>query len=64
MTGGPAAKSKDIIPLVTEMKKGPEMREQHDRTWLAPLAEEEDGFESPGENNAQRVTPPEAAKQV
>ncbi|XP_032264864.1 sodium channel protein type 11 subunit alpha [Phoca vitulina] len=64
VTGGPAAKSKDIIPLVTEMKKGPEMREQHDQTWLAPLAEEEDGFESPGENNAQRVTQPEAAKQA
>ncbi|KAF3827027.1 hypothetical protein GH733_002513 [Mirounga leonina] len=64
VTGGPAAKSKDIIPLVTEVKKVPEMREQHDRTWLAPLAEEEDGFESPGENNAQRVTQPEAGKQV
>lgn len=64
VTGGPAAKSKDIIPLVTEMKKGPEMREEHDRTWLAPLAEEEDGFESSGENNAQHVTQPEAGKQV
>ncbi|XP_073757951.1 sodium channel protein type 11 subunit alpha isoform X3 [Callorhinus ursinus] len=63
-TGGPAAKSKDIIPLVTEMKKGPETREQHDRTWLAPLAEEEDGFESPGENNAQRATQLEAGKQA
>lgn len=64
VTGGPAAKGKDIIPLVTEMKKSPERREEYDRTWLAPLAEEEDGFESPGENNAQRVTQLEAEKQV
>uniref|UniRef100_A0A8C7ALZ3 Sodium channel protein n=1 Tax=Neovison vison TaxID=452646 RepID=A0A8C7ALZ3_NEOVI len=63
VTGGPAAKGKDIIPLVTEMKKSPERREEYDRTWLAPLAEEEDGFESPGENNAQRVTQLEAEKQ-
>ncbi|VCX38336.1 unnamed protein product, partial [Gulo gulo] len=64
VTGGPATKGKDIIPLVTEMKKSPERREEYDRTWLAPLAEEEDGFESPGENNAQRVTQLEAGKQA
>ncbi|XP_072649406.1 sodium channel protein type 11 subunit alpha [Canis lupus baileyi] len=63
VTGGPAAQSKDIIPLVTEMKRGPETREEHDQTWLAPLAEEEDGFESSGENNAQHITQPEAGKQ-
>uniref|UniRef100_A0A8I3QMG7 Sodium channel protein n=1 Tax=Canis lupus familiaris TaxID=9615 RepID=A0A8I3QMG7_CANLF len=64
VTGGPAAQSKDIIPLVTEMKRGPETREEHDQTWLAPLAEEEDGFESSGENNAQHITQPEAGKQA
>ncbi|XP_032207081.1 sodium channel protein type 11 subunit alpha isoform X3 [Mustela erminea] len=64
VTGGPAAKGKDIIPLVTEMKKSPERREEYDRIWLAPLAEEDDGFESPGENNAQRVTQLEAGQQA
>ncbi|XP_059018032.1 sodium channel protein type 11 subunit alpha isoform X2 [Mustela lutreola] len=63
VTGGPAAKGKDIIPLVTEMKKSPERREEYDRIWLAPLAEEDDGFESPGENNTQRVTQLEAGQQ-
>uniref|UniRef100_A0A2K6ESW7 Sodium channel protein n=1 Tax=Propithecus coquereli TaxID=379532 RepID=A0A2K6ESW7_PROCO len=77
VTGGPAAESKDIIPLVTEMKRGPETQEAfgvlnftpktlgigHDRTWLAPLAEEEDDVESPDEENAQPITQPEAERQ-
>nr|XP_001916634.3 sodium channel protein type 11 subunit alpha [Equus caballus] len=79
VTGGSAAESKDIIPLVTEMKKGPDTWEEfgilisapktlsveYDRTWLAPLAEEEDDdVECPDENNAQPFTQPEAGKQA
>ncbi|KAJ8784062.1 hypothetical protein J1605_008562 [Eschrichtius robustus] len=77
VTEGPEAESKGVIPLVTEMRKGPETWEEfgvltsapktlsvgHDRTWLAPLAEEEDDAESPGEDKAQPVTQPEAGKQ-
>uniref|UniRef100_A0A8C5YHX2 Sodium channel protein n=1 Tax=Microcebus murinus TaxID=30608 RepID=A0A8C5YHX2_MICMU len=77
-TGGPAAESKDIIPLVTKMKRGPETQEAfgvltstpktlgigHDRTWLAPLAEEEDDVESPSEENAQPTTKSEAERQA
>ncbi|XP_008590935.1 PREDICTED: sodium channel protein type 11 subunit alpha, partial [Galeopterus variegatus] len=77
MTGGPAPESKDIISLVAEMKRGPETQEEfgvlssapkalgirHDRTWLAPLAEEEDDVEFPGEDNAQPTTQPEAKRQ-
>lgn len=78
MTEGPEAESKGVIPLVTEMRKGPETWEEfgvltsapktlsvgHDRTWLAPLAEEEDDAESPGEDKTQPITQPEAGKQV
>ncbi|XP_045411602.1 sodium channel protein type 11 subunit alpha [Lemur catta] len=78
VTGGPAADSKDIIPLVTEMKRGPETQEAfgiltstpktlgigYDRTWLAPLAEEEDDVESPDEEYAQPITQPEAERQA
>ncbi|XP_004420015.1 PREDICTED: sodium channel protein type 11 subunit alpha [Ceratotherium simum simum] len=78
VTGGPAAESKDIIPLVTQMKNGPDpwgelgiltsapktLSVEHDRTWLAPLAEEEDDIECPDENDAQPVTQPEAGKQA
>lgn len=79
VTGGSAAESKDIIPLVTEMKKGPDTWEEfgilisapktlsveYGRTWLAPLAEEEDDdVECPDENNAQPLTQPEAGNQV
>lgn len=78
MTAGPAAESKDIIPLVTEVKKGPGTWAEfgahlsaphtlivgHDQTWLAPLAEEEDDVEFPGGDNAQPVIQPEARKQV
>lgn len=78
VTGGCAAQSKDIIPLVTEMKRGSETQEElgiltsvpktlgirHDRTWLAPLAEEEDDAEFSGEDNAQPITQPEAEQQV
>lgn len=78
VTRGSSAEIKDVIPLVTEVKKGPETWEEfsvltsapktlnigHDRTWLAPLAEEEDDIESPEEDNAQPVTQPEARKQV
>nr|XP_039317716.1 LOW QUALITY PROTEIN: sodium channel protein type 11 subunit alpha [Saimiri boliviensis boliviensis] len=78
MTGGCAAQSKDIIPLVTEMKRGSETQEElgilasvpktlgigHDRTWLAPLAEEEDDVEFAGGDNAQPITQPEAEQQA
>uniref|UniRef100_A0A2K6TYY8 Sodium channel protein n=1 Tax=Saimiri boliviensis boliviensis TaxID=39432 RepID=A0A2K6TYY8_SAIBB len=78
VTGGCAAQSKDIIPLVTEMKRGSETQEElgilasvpktlgigHDRTWLAPLAEEEDDVEFAGGDNAQPITQPEAEQQV
>lgn len=78
VTGGCAAQSKDIIPLVTEMKRGSETQEElgiltsvpktsgirHDWTWLAPLAEEEDDAEFSGEDNAQPITQPEAEQQV
>lgn len=75
VTEDPGGKIKDIIPLVTGMRKGPEIWEEfgiltsvpmalHDRTWLAPLAEEEDDAEPPGEDKAQAVTQPEAGKQV
>ncbi|XP_036075629.1 sodium channel protein type 11 subunit alpha isoform X2 [Rousettus aegyptiacus] len=78
VTRGSSAEIKDVIPLVTEVKKGPETWEEfsvltsapktlsigHDRTWLAPLAEEEDDIESPEEDNAQPVTQPEARKQA
>ncbi|XP_008047620.1 sodium channel protein type 11 subunit alpha, partial [Carlito syrichta] len=78
VTGGPTAESKDMIPLVTEMKRGPEIQEEfggltsapktlgigHDRTWLAPLAEEEDDVEFPGEDNVQPITKSEAKIQA
>ena len=78
VSGDPPAKSKDIIPLVAGVKRGSETWEEfgvvtsapktlsveHDRTWLAPLAEEEDDFESSGKINAQCIAPPEAGKQV
>ncbi|XP_037844358.1 sodium channel protein type 11 subunit alpha isoform X2 [Chlorocebus sabaeus] len=78
VTGGCAAQSKDIIPLVTEMKRGSETQEElgiltsvpktsgirHDWTWLAPLAEEEDDAEFSGEDNAQPITQPEAEQQA
>ncbi|KAF6101020.1 sodium voltage-gated channel alpha subunit 11 [Phyllostomus discolor] len=77
-TEGSSAENKDIIPLVTEMKKGPETRDEfsaltsapkplsvdHAQTWLAPLAEEEDDNEFLDEDNAQPVTQPEARKEV
>uniref|UniRef100_A0A671FVQ1 Sodium channel protein n=1 Tax=Rhinolophus ferrumequinum TaxID=59479 RepID=A0A671FVQ1_RHIFE len=73
VTGGSSAENKDVIPLVTEMKKGPETWEEFckltsapksldiglDGTWLAPLAEEED-TDFLDEDNAQ----PEAGKQA
>ncbi|XP_074168980.1 sodium channel protein type 11 subunit alpha [Rhinolophus sinicus] len=73
VTGGSSAENKDVIPLVTEMKKGPETWEEFriltsapnnldiglDRTWLAPLAEEED-TDFFDEDNAQ----PKAGKQA
>ncbi|KAL4677439.1 hypothetical protein H8959_020113, partial [Pygathrix nigripes] len=78
VTGGCTAQSKDIIPLVTEMKRGSETQEElgiltsvpktlgirHDWTWLAPLAEEEDDAEFSGEDNAQPITQPEAEQQA
>lgn len=75
VTEGLVGESKDIIPLVTGMKKGPEIWEEfgvltsvpmtlHDRTWLAPLAEEEDDAESLGEDKGQAAAQPEAGKQV
>uniref|UniRef100_A0A2I3GPE5 Sodium voltage-gated channel alpha subunit 11 n=1 Tax=Nomascus leucogenys TaxID=61853 RepID=A0A2I3GPE5_NOMLE len=77
VTGGCAAQSKDIIHLVMEMKRSSETQEElgiltsvpktlgvrHDWTWLAPLAEEEDDVEFSGEDNAQRITQPEAEQQ-
>uniref|UniRef100_G1R0A5 Sodium voltage-gated channel alpha subunit 11 n=1 Tax=Nomascus leucogenys TaxID=61853 RepID=G1R0A5_NOMLE len=78
VTGGCAAQSKDIIHLVMEMKRSSETQEElgiltsvpktlgvrHDWTWLAPLAEEEDDVEFSGEDNAQRITQPEAEQQA
>ncbi|XP_037684693.1 sodium channel protein type 11 subunit alpha [Choloepus didactylus] len=78
VTGAPAAESQVIIPLVPEMKRGPENWEEfvaqtsvpiasvigHERTWLAPLAEEESDAESPDEDDTQPVTQPEAGKQA
>ncbi|XP_054451476.1 sodium channel protein type 11 subunit alpha [Pteronotus mesoamericanus] len=75
---GSSAENKDIIPLVAEIKKGPETWEEfgvltsaprplsvgHAQTLLAPLAEEEDDDEFLDEENAQTVTQPEAGKQV
>lgn len=73
---GSSAENKDVFPLVTEIKKDPVTWEESsvltpgpkplrvgpDRTWLAPLAEEED-VQSPVDNE-QTVTQPEAGKQV
>ncbi|XP_003794518.1 sodium channel protein type 11 subunit alpha [Otolemur garnettii] len=77
MRRGPATESKDVIPLVTEMKKISETQEfgiltsaprtlgtGHDRTWLAPLAEEEVDIESPDGENAQPITQPKAERQA
>ncbi|XP_037004239.2 sodium channel protein type 11 subunit alpha [Artibeus jamaicensis] len=78
VTEGSSAENKDIIPLVTEMKKGLATWEEfsvltsapkplnvdHAQTWLAPLAEEEDDDEFLDEYNAQPVTQPEARKEV
>ncbi|XP_058513015.1 sodium channel protein type 11 subunit alpha [Ochotona princeps] len=73
--GGPATDSKDIIPLVSGKKVGPETQETcgvpfsgprtlsigHDGTWLAPLAEEEDAA-SLGEDNPQAFPQQETTK--
>ena len=78
VTEGSSAGNKDIIPLVTEVKKGPETWEEfsvltsapkplnveHAQTRLAPLAEEEDDDEFLEADNAQPVTQPEAGKEV
>ncbi|XP_076985885.1 sodium channel protein type 11 subunit alpha isoform X1 [Tamandua tetradactyla] len=78
ITGAPATESKDIIPLVLDMKRDPENCEkfgaqtsvpialvtEHERTWLAPLAEEEFDAETPVEDNTQPATQPEAGKQA
>lgn len=75
-TEGSSSENKDVISLVTEIKKGPQTWEESsvltpapkplsvrpDRTWLAPLAEEED-IQSPVDNE-QPVPQPEAGKQV
>ncbi|XP_006869194.1 PREDICTED: sodium channel protein type 11 subunit alpha-like [Chrysochloris asiatica] len=66
-TEGSAFQSKDIIPLVTEIKRNPEVLEEfrtpasgtkvtddgQERTPLAPLAEEEYDIEFPDEENVQ-----------
>ncbi|EPQ04075.1 Sodium channel protein type 11 subunit alpha [Myotis brandtii] len=76
VTESSSAENKDVIPLVTEIKRGPETWEESsvltpapkplsvrpDRTWLAPLAEEED-IRSPVDNE-QPVTQPESGEQV
>nr|KAF6335754.1 sodium voltage-gated channel alpha subunit 11 [Pipistrellus kuhlii] len=73
---GSSAENKDVIPMVVEIKKGPEIWEESsvltpapkplragpDRTWLAPLAEEED-VQSPVDKE-QNGTQSEAEKQV
>lgn len=78
MTERPATEGKDVIPLVTKIKKGPETWEEfcvlssaprtssvgNDWTWLAPLAEEEDDVESLCEHMAHPVIQPEAGQQV
>uniref|UniRef100_I3LPL6 Sodium channel protein n=1 Tax=Sus scrofa TaxID=9823 RepID=I3LPL6_PIG len=78
MTERPATEGKDVIPLVTKIKKGPETWEEfcalssaprtssvgNDWTWLAPLAEEEDDVESLCEHMAHPVRQPEAGQQA
>ncbi|KAM6169897.1 sodium channel protein type 11 subunit alpha [Rhynchocyon petersi] len=72
------SQSKDIIPLVTEIKKVPGTLEEigaltsapkavstgHEQIWLAPLAEEEYDVESPEEDEAQTVTQAAAGNQT
>lgn len=76
VTESSSAENKDVIPLVTEIKRGPETWKESsvltpapkplsvrpDRTWLAPLAEEED-IRSPVDSE-QPVTQPESGEQV
>uniref|UniRef100_G1P525 Sodium channel protein n=1 Tax=Myotis lucifugus TaxID=59463 RepID=G1P525_MYOLU len=76
VTESSSAENKGVIPLVTEIKRGPETWEESsvltpapkplsvrpDRTWLAPLAEEED-IRSPVDNE-QPVTQPESGEQA
>ncbi|ELK25137.1 Sodium channel protein type 11 subunit alpha [Myotis davidii] len=76
VTESSSAENKDVIPLVTEVKRGPETWEESsvltpapkplsvrpDRTWLAPLAEEED-IRSPVDNE-QPVTQSESGEQI
>ncbi|XP_006770619.1 PREDICTED: sodium channel protein type 11 subunit alpha [Myotis davidii] len=76
VTESSSAENKDVIPLVTEVKRGPETWEESsvltpapkplsvrpDRTWLAPLAEEED-IRSPVDNE-QPVTQSESGEQA
>jgi voltage-gated sodium channel type XI alpha len=79
VTGNSTTDSKDIIPLVTELKRGSEPWEEldvvtpsawrtsgigHNQTQLAPLAEEEDDTEYPDEDNTLPITRPDADKQV
>uniref|UniRef100_A0A452FL78 Sodium channel protein n=1 Tax=Capra hircus TaxID=9925 RepID=A0A452FL78_CAPHI len=51
VTKGLVGESKDIIPLFGVLTSVP--MTLHDRTWLAPLAEEEDDAESLGEDKGQ-----------
>ncbi|XP_059520418.1 sodium channel protein type 11 subunit alpha isoform X2 [Myotis daubentonii] len=76
VTESSSAENKDVIPLVTEIKRGPGTWEESsvltpapkplsvrlDRTWLAPLAEEED-IRSPVDSE-QPVIQPESGEQA
>lgn len=78
MTADSDAESKDIIPLAAHMRRGSEAQEEFgvlnsaqktfgiefDRSWLAPLAEEENDVEYPDEDNSSSNTQPEAERQV
>nr|XP_058144903.1 sodium channel protein type 11 subunit alpha [Dasypus novemcinctus] len=77
VAGAPAAESNVSVPLAPGMKRGPETWEEfcaqtsipvalvtgHERTWLAPLAEEENDAEY-HEDDAQPVPQPEAGTQA
>ncbi|XP_027788006.2 sodium channel protein type 11 subunit alpha [Marmota flaviventris] len=78
MTADSDAESKDIIPLAADMKRGSEAQEEfgvlnsaqktfslgYDRSWLAPLAEEENDVEYSDKDDASSITHSEAERQA
>ncbi|KAF7476438.1 hypothetical protein GHT09_012407 [Marmota monax] len=78
MTADSDAESKDIIPLAADMKRGSETQEEfgvlnsaqktfslgYDRSWLAPLAEEENDVEYSDKDDASSITHSEAERQA